>query len=84
MGILNGIGVYFAVGVVAIGLLDLITKRIRSRLFSSSQEAKDRMTISGTAVGTKEAIVLTIGALWLFWPLVICSALIGGKSGKKG
>lgn len=83
MNILIGIGGYFALGVVALGLLDLITKRIRNRLSSASHESRNRLLESGSPVGTSEATILTIITLWLFWPLVIYAALQGGISGKK-
>lgn len=83
MNILIGIGVYFVLGLMALGALDIATRRIRNRLSSASQEARDKLMISGSLVSTKEAIILTVGALWLFWPLVVFSALKGGNSGQK-
>ena len=91
MDILIGIGGYFILGVVVLVLFDLITKRIRNRLSSASHESRDRLLESGTPVGTREATALTVGALWLFWPLVIFIALQealqqiirGGSNGKE-
>jgi len=84
LNILAGIGIYLCLGVIVLGILDLATKRIRTRLFSASQDTRDKLITSGSFVSTKEATVLIIGAMWLFWPLAIYSALVGGKSGKKG
>ena len=81
--ILTGIGVYFATGIVALGLLDLLTRRIRTRLSSATMGAKDKLAISGSFVGNKEATILTIGALWLLWPVAIFSAVKGDKNGKS-
>ena len=89
MGILNGIGVYFIVGVVAIGLLDLITKRIRHRIRDASYETQSRL-MDGVQMrpGIQMSMLITAVALWVFWLPVVLGALYdwlrGGSNGKKG
>jgi hypothetical protein len=80
---LIGLGVYFACGIAALVMLELLTKRISRRLRPASQETQDKLIVSGSPVGAKEATALTVGALWLFWPVAIFTALIGGNNGKK-
>ena len=88
MGILNGIGVYFIVGVVAIGLLDLITKRIRHRIRDASYETQSRL-MDGVQMrpGIQMSMLITAVALWVFWLPVVLGALYdwlrGGSNGKK-
>jgi hypothetical protein len=79
-----GLGIYFAVGVLALGLLDLLTKRIRRRILDASLEAQAQLLVSGSSVGYKEAVVLTVAALWLFWPTAIYAALTDRKGGDDG
>jgi len=89
LGILNGIGVYFIVGVVAIGLLDLITKRIRHRIRDASYETQSRL-MDGVQMrpGIQMSMLITAVALWVFWLPVVLGALYdwlrGGSNGKKG
>ncbi len=75
--------IYFGVGMLALGLLDLLTGRIRNRLTIAAAEAREKLAATGLLVGVKEAVLLTLGASWLFWPLVIFSALFGNSNGKK-
>jgi len=73
--IFEAIALYFVIGVVALALLDLITGRVRKRLREASYETQDKLIKSGQAVGVKTALLLTIGALLLFWWLAIYSAI---------
>ena len=75
MSVLIGIGVYFGVGVVVLGIFDLFTKRVRTRLQPATTETRDKLLASGTFVGDKESLFLLLSAMWLFWPLVIFSAI---------
>ena len=89
MGLLNGIGVYFIVGVVAIGLLDLITKRIRHRIRGASYETQSQlMDRVQMRPGNQMSMLITAVALWVFWLPVVLGALYdwlrGGSNGKKG
>ena len=66
------LGIYLLVGVLAILILDLLTSRVRSRIKGSSLEVQ-------VLIGENRilAIVITILALWIFWPLAIYSAIRG-------
>ncbi len=79
------IGAYLAGGILALGLLELLTKRIHRKLKLASIETQSRMVASGSLLGYRSAIVLTIIALWLFWPVAIFGALstIGGNHGES-
>lgn len=69
--------VYLLIGTIALGLLDLITKRIRTRLREASYDSQANLERAGAVVGSRTALVLTVGALWLFWPAAIIGAIIG-------
>ncbi len=77
---------YFTLGLVAIVVLDLLTKRVRRRLTTASYDTRDKLVLSGSYVGVKTALVITIGALWLFWPVAIYAAIRGKgeDNGQKG
>jgi len=78
--ILEAIALYFAIGLIALGLLDLITGRVRKRLREASYDTQDKLLGTGQVVGEKTALLLTIGALLLFWWLAVYSAVIGAVS----
>lgn len=80
MAILIGFGIYLLLGIIAIGLLDLLTGRVRKRLKLASYETQGKMVASGSLVGVKTAYILTLLALWLFYPI----AIYGAITGKKG
>lgn len=86
--VLLGIGIYLGLGLIALLILDLLTKRVRSRLVGASLEAQGRMLDTGQMVGRKTAIFLTVGALWLFWVVAIYGALTKTKqeepTGEEG
>lgn len=63
-------GVYLGIGLIAIALLDLFTGRVRARIKAGAYETQ-------IITGDKRlvAIIVTVLALWLFWPLAIYAAL---------
>lgn len=65
---------YFVGGIIALGIFDLITKRIRRKLIPASYDAQTQLVNSGTVASQKTALVLLIFAMWIFWPLVIANA----------
>lgn len=77
-GVLLAVGIYLVVGALAILLLDIITGRIRRRIVGVSY---DTQTVTGG--GRWVALVVTILALWVFWPLAIYAAVFqrGGSDG---
>lgn len=80
--ILAVVGIYFIIGFVALCILDILTGRIRSRLHSASEETQGRLAVTGSYVGNKTSIALTLIALWLFWPVAIYGALSSSKESK--
>ena len=77
-----GFGLYFGLGIIAIVILDLCTGRVRKRLREASHETQTKFAGSGSYVGEKVAMFLTILALWLLWPFAIYGAI--RSLGKKG
>ena len=74
--------VYFGLGLIVLGVLELFTRRITRGIRTGSIDAQTKLAASGSYVSPRGAAVLLIGALWLFWPLVILSALTS-KGGKR-
>jgi len=79
MSILIGIGVYLGLGLIALIVLDLKTKRVRTRIVTASQDAQSKMWGTGNFVGSKTAMGLTVITLWLFWVVAIFGALTKPK-----
>jgi len=52
---------------------------VRRRLTTASYDTRDKLVLSGSYVGVKTALVITIGALWLFWPIALYAAIKGGS-----
>jgi len=77
MTFIIAIMVYLIVGLLALAILDLTTKRIRSKLRDASYETQTVVanTNTGTYLGNKLAIVVILTALWIFWPAVIWGAV---------
>ena len=69
------LAIYLALGLVAIAVLDLTTKRVRRRLLTA---AYDTQQLIGES--RKVAIVVTTLALWALWPVAIYGALTPGKA----
>jgi len=69
---------YFSAGLIAILLLERLTGRVRGRLRDASYDTRDKLIYAGSIViGTRTAIVVTLLALWIFWPFAIYGALSG-------
>lgn len=69
------IGGYLLAGIVLLGLFDLFTGRVRQRIRVASFETQQKLTATGNVTGTKTAVVLTLLALWMFWPVAIYGAM---------
>jgi hypothetical protein len=61
---------YLLLGVIALGLLDLITGRVRRNLINESAGVR-------VVASEKLALAVTIFALWIFWPFAIYAAIRG-------
>lgn len=75
MAILWIIVFYFLIGVVALGLFDLATKRVRDNLRGASYDSQSVMTKAGVPLSARAALVITIVVMLLFWPAPIYGAL---------
>ena len=79
------IAVYFIGGLLALLVLDLLTKRIRTKLGAAAEDARYQMLATGSFISSRAAFTLTCGALWLLWPIAIWGALSTiGKGGQSG
>jgi len=81
--ILTGVIVYLALGVIALLVFDLVTRRIRSKFMQATSETQSRLVLSGNYVGSRLASALFLGALWLFWPAVFIGALTDRTDKKE-
>lgn len=79
MGVFEIIGLYLFLGIVVLGLLDLFTGRIRKKLKGASYQAQAKLATSGSYVGRKTAVFLTLVVLWVFWVVAIYGAIRGDK-----
>ncbi len=70
--------VYLLLGLLAIIALEILTGRVRSRLWVASQD-----TEIVTGGGRWVALTVTLLALWCFWPFAIFAAL-SNKGDKDG
>lgn len=84
MGIYVGIGIYLLLGLIALGIFDIATKRIRNKLTSAAAETQNQLITSGNFVGSRTATILLIGAMWLLWPAVFVGALTDRKETTNG
>jgi predicted MFS family arabinose efflux permease len=77
MNVLAWFGLYFLVGLVAVGVLDTLTGRVRNRLRDSAADTQLIMLKAMTPLGTRTSRIVTLIALWVWWPFAIGSALFG-------
>ena len=80
--LLTVLGGYLLLGIVVLGLFDWLTGRVRKRLREASSETQERLNATGNITGAKTAALLTVLALWMFWPVAIYGAL--STLGDKG
>jgi len=66
MDIATILGLYLLAGIPILILYDLITKRVRRGFRDAAYDTQSKVS-----VGTKTSIMLTVIALWLFWPAPI-------------
>ena len=83
MGIFEIFGIYLLTGLVALGLLDVFTGRIRKKLKSASYQTQAKLAASGSLVGRKTAMILILIALWIFWVVAIYGAISEKMEEKK-
>ena len=83
MGVFEIIGIYLLTGIITLGLLDLFTGRIRKNIKDASYKSQEKLAASGSYVGRKTSVVLTLIALWLFYPVAIYGAISNKKEEKN-
>lgn len=66
---------YFACGLVALGLFDIATGRLRSNWDKSIIETMTRLSAVGVPLSDRGCVILFAAVLWLFWPMVLYGAL---------
>ena len=76
------VGAYLFVGIIAIVLLDKFTGRVRARLNLASFDTQEKLATTGFFVGRRMAIILTLVALWLFYPVAIYGAVSSKREDK--
>lgn len=69
------IGFYLLAGLIAITMLEVLTKRVSRRIRSASF---DTQSITGSN-NVKVSIIVTLCALLLFWPFAIYAAIVPAK-----
>lgn len=69
-------GIYLGVGIIALLIFDIITKRVRNRLSATSYEAQSVMWKAGSGAGYKTAMAVTLIYLWLLWLPVIAYGIL--------
>lgn len=72
------LGAYLAIGICVVVTFDLATKRIRSRI---SRYAFDTQQVTGE--NHTVAVIVTLIAIWVFYPLLIIGALKGNGQSKQ-
>lgn len=79
------LGAYFALGLIAILLLDLFTGRVRRNFADAQEDARQKLLTSGNYMGRTASWFVLAGALWLFWPAALYGVIrsSGGDNGKE-
>jgi len=72
---LVGIGSYLLLGLLALLVFDLATKRIRNGITAASRGTQTKLVNSGSFAGERVALMLTLLAIWIFWPVVFYGAV---------
>ncbi len=75
---------YFLFGIVSLCLLDLTTKRIRTGLQNATDDTQSRLLARGSYVAPKQATVLFVGAMLLFWPMVFVGVVKDRLTHRRG
>lgn len=72
--VLTIIGIWYLIGLCFLVSLDVATGRIRRRLLDSAANAQEKLYNTGSFVGKRTAILITVALVWSLWPLVLWSA----------
>lgn len=89
MEIIYWVVAYLVLGVVVLYVTNRMTNnRLRNNLTPASYETQEKMLTQGQylsqgspmMIGAKTALILTVIALWIFWP----AAIVGVIRSKRG
>lgn len=70
---------YLLTGIIVLVVFDFLTKRVRKNILPAVAETQLKVAgagalmgrVTASYVGRKTAIVFTLLAMWLFWPVVL-------------
>lgn len=73
------IGAYLVIGIFVLVVFDILTKRIRKRILDAAADTQIKVASANPfmgrgmemLIGRKTALVLTVLAMWAFWPAVL-------------
>ena len=80
---------YLLIGLIAVIIFELSTKRIRNRIKNASYDTQEQIVNTTARLNTptivtyKVALVMTLISIWIFYPFLLWSAL-RGKLEKRG
>jgi hypothetical protein len=75
---------YFCLGIIALGIFDLTTKRIRTNWRDSVGEAQTKLANSGNYMGRRMGHIALLIAMLIFWWLVLIGSFARPKKEKNG
>ncbi len=81
------VAAYFLLGLLSLATLELLTKRISSRLSGASRDAQAAFSNTGNYLGSRTMKIAVGFALWMFWPAAIYGALerwVKNRGGRRG
>jgi len=68
--------IYLLVGVAAVGVFDLLTKRVRRRLAAAADKTRITLIVAGFGdVGARAGVVALLAVIVLFWPALFYGVL---------
>ncbi len=70
MSLVAWVALYFLFGIVSLCAFDLVTKRIRTGLWVATDDTQSKLLARGDYITPKQATIVLIGAMILFWPAV--------------
>ena len=74
---------YLCLGIIALGIFDLTTKRIRTNWRDSVSEAQTSLVNSGNYIGRKAGHIALLIAMLIFWWLVLIGSFMRPKKEKN-
>ena len=66
---------YLLCGIVALGLFDIVTGRLRRNWNDAIVKTMGQMSEAGIGLSVRACSVLFIVVMWLFWPAVLVGAV---------